>query len=409
MQARTRSGTGANQESVRRHNLGTLLARVHRAGRISRADLTAQMGLNRSTIAGLVNELESVGLTAQARPKAVRSGAGRPSPDVVPTPDGAHVLAVDVRVDGLAVARVGLGGAVLARSTGPIPTSKDPHAVCEAVVDMMRLVVRDAPATSALVGVGMAVPGLVRRSDGFVRLAPNLGWTDVPFSTIVAERLGGLAPVVLGNDADLGALAEHLRGAAVDVGDLIYLSGEVGVGAGVIVDGHRLDGAGGYAGEIGHLSFDPEGRECHCGNRGCWETQIGAPAIAEAVGCPPDRVASLAEFLEGVHEADDALREVGRLLGRGLAGIVNLLNPRVVVLGGYLRSLYPLVDQEVLATLHATALRAPRELVRVELPGLGADSVLMGAAETAFESLLSDPVGTLGGARFDVGAAFDAA
>jgi predicted NBD/HSP70 family sugar kinase len=404
-----RSGAGTNQEAVRRHNLGTLLGHVHLRGRVSRADLTALMGLNRSTIAGLVGELQGLGLAEQVRSEAVRSGAGRPSPDVVPAADGAHVLAVDVRVDGLAVARVGLGGTVLSRATGPIPASRDPQAVADAVMDMLRLVVRDVAPTSALVGVGMAVPGVVRRSDGLVRLAPNLGWVDVPFSRIMSERLGGIAPVELGNDADLGALSEHLRGAGVDVADLVYLSGEVGVGAGVIVDGHQLAGAGGYAGEVGHLSLDPNGRECHCGNRGCWETQVGAHAIAEAIGCPIDRVASLGELLDGVQEVDDGLREVGRLLGRGVANVVNLLNPQVVVVGGYLRSLYPLVRTEVDAALHDAALVAPRELVRVELPGLGADAVLVGAAETAFERLMADPVACLASAQVDVESALHVA
>jgi predicted NBD/HSP70 family sugar kinase len=404
-----RSGAGTNQEAVRRHNLGTLLGHVHLLGRVSRADLTSLMGLNRSTIAGLVGELQGLGLAEQVRSEAVRNGAGRPSPDVGPAPDGAHVLAVDVRVDGLAVARVGLGGAVLSRATGPIPASRDPHAVADAIMDMLRLVVRDVSPTSALVGVGMAVPGVVRRSDGLVRLAPNLGWVDVPFSRIMSERLGGIAPVELGNDADLGALSEHLRGAGVDVADLVYLSGEVGVGAGIVVDGHQLAGAGGYAGEVGHLTLDPNGLECHCGNRGCWETQVGAHAIAEAIGLPLDRVASLGELLDGLQDVDDRLRVVGRQLGRGIANVVNLLNPQVVVVGGYMRSLYPLVRQEVDAALHEAALVAPRELVRVELPGLGADAVLVGAAETAFERLLADPVSCLASAQVDVEAALHVA
>lgn len=399
-----RTGSGTNQEGVRRHNLGTMLGHVHHGGRISRAELTSAMGLNRSTIAGLVGELESLGLAAQAVPVGARNGVGRPSSDVVPTVSGAYVLAVDVRVEGLAVARVDLGGSIAARATGPVPASREPATTVEAVVELLRIVVRDAAPGSALVGIGVAVPGLVRRSDGLVRLAPNLGWVDVPFGRLLQERLGDVAPVTTSNDADLGALAEHLRGAGLDVADLVYLSGEVGVGAGIIVDGQRLDGGGGYAGEIGHLQMDPVGVLCHCGNRGCWETQVGAPAIAEAIGCPPDRVASLGEVLDGVVEANDELREVGRLLGRGIASAVNLLNPRVVVLGGFLRSLYPLVRGEVDDELRGAALVAPHEQVRVTLPGLGADSVLLGAAEMAFEALLSDPVGCLAKATTDVDA-----
>jgi predicted NBD/HSP70 family sugar kinase len=396
-----RSGVGTNQEDVRRHNLGTALGHVHRAGRMSRADLTARMGLNRSTIAGLVAELESLGLADQAKPSGTRIGAGRPSVDVKAS-TGAYVLAVDLRVDGLTVARVGLGGVVHARATGPVPADHDPYAISASVVDLMRLVVKDVDHGAALVGVGVGVPGIVRAEDGLVRLAPNLGWRDVPFSKILGDRMGLIGVPVLGNDADLGALAEHLRGAGVGVDDLVYLSGEVGVGAGVIVGGRKLEGAGGYAGEIGHLPFVPDGKLCHCGARGCWETEIGAPAIALAIGCPPERIGALGEFLDSVHEATPDLRVVGRHLGRGLAGAVNLLNPKVVVLGGYLRSLFPLVHEDIEAELAVHALIAPREQVLVTLPGLGGDSVLHGAAELAFEPLLADPVGRLATACVDV-------
>ena len=229
-----RSGVGTNQEDVRRHNLGTALGHVHRAGRISRAELTARMGLNRSTIAGLVAELESLGLADQTKPTGTRIAAGRPSVDVRPRP-GAYVLAVDLRVDGLTVARVGLGGVMHSRATGPVPPDHDPEAIASSVVDLMRLVVRDVEPGAALVGVGVGVPGIIRAEDGLVRLAPNLGWHDVPFAEILAELIDSVGMPVLRNDADLGALAEHLRGAGVGVDDLVYLSGEVGVGAGIIV------------------------------------------------------------------------------------------------------------------------------------------------------------------------------
>ncbi|MEJ7633503.1 ROK family transcriptional regulator [Aeromicrobium sp.] len=404
MAATGRSGAGTNQEDVRRHNLGTALSHVHRAGRISRAELTARMGLNRSTIAGLVAELESLGLADQAAPTGIRIGAGRPSVDVKARP-GAYVLAVDLRVDGLTVARVGIGGVVRARASGPIPADHDPEATAASVVDLLRLVVKDVEPGAALVGVGVGVPGIIRAEDGLVRLAPNLGWHDVPFAKLLAESIGSVGMPVLGNDADLGALSEHLRGAGVGVEDLVYLSGEVGVGAGVIVGGRKLEGAGGYAGEIGHMPFVPDGKLCHCGARGCWETEIGALAIALAVGCPPERIGALGEFLEGVHESTPELSIVAGHLGRGLAGAVNLLNPRVVVLGGYLRSLFPLVQKEVEAELAIHALIATREQVLVTLPGLGGDSVLHGAAELAFEALLADPVGCLASACFDVDAA----
>ena len=403
MSPQRRSGLGTNQEAIRRHNLGTLLRHVHGAGQMSRAELTALMGLNRSTIAGLVGELESLGISERATPlEGARQGAGRPSAGVRIAEDGPYVIAVDLGVDRAVVARIGLGGRVLQRSEAPVQSHGEAWQVGASVAALIRTVVEDAPAPAPLVGIGISVPGLVRRSDGLIRLAPNLEWHDVSFGGIVLAALGLDVPVSLANDADLGALAEHTRGAGVGVDELIYVSGNVGVGAGVITGGHRLEGAGGYAGEIGHLRFNPDGRPCHCGNRGCWETEVGAHAIAEAIACPPDKVAQLGEVLDCFDKPSPALRATGTALGQGLASIVNLFNPQVVVLGGYFRSLYTLVGAEVNAGLADRALPAPLESVTLALPGLGSDSPLLGAAEIALEPLFVDPVAALGTALVDV-------
>ena len=403
MRTQGRSGLGTNQEAVRRHNLGTLLRHVHGAGQISRAELTTLMGLNRSTIAALVAELESLRVLERATPvEGARHGAGRPSAGVRIASEGPYVIAVDLGVERAVVARVGLGGRVLQRAHAPVPSGGEAWQVGASVAALTRRVVADAPCTAPLVGIGISVPGLVRRTDGLIRLAPNLEWHDVSFGGIVLAALGLDVPMSLANDADLGALAEHRRGAGVGIDDLIYVSGNVGVGAGVIAGGHRLEGAGGYAGEVGHLRFDPEGQPCHCGNRGCWETEVGAHAIAKAIRCPADKVAQLDEFLDGFGRPSPELRATGTALGHGLASIVNVFNPRLVVLGGYFRSLYSLVGAEVNAGLADRALPAPLENVTLSMPGLGSDSALLGAAEIALEPLFVDPVASLGTALVDV-------
>lgn len=403
MSPQRRTGLGTNQEAVRRHNLGTVLRHVHRAGHISRAELTSLMGLNRSTIAGLVAELESLGVSERALPvEGVRQGAGRPSAGVRIAADGPYVVAVDLGVDRAVVARVGLGGQVLQRAQAPVHDGGEAWQVGASVASLVRAVVADAPPAAPLVGIGISVPGLVRRTDGLIRLAPNLGWQDVSFGGIVLAALGVDIPVQLGNDADLGALAEHRRGVGVGVDDLIYISGNVGVGAGIIAGGVKLAGAGGYFGEVGHLPFGLEGLTCHCGNRGCWETEVGAHAIAEAIHCPADKVAQLDEVLDGYGEPPAELRATGTALGHGLASIINVFNPRVVVLGGYFRSLYTLVRPEVNAGLTERTLPAPLESVTLALPGLGSDSALLGAAEIALEPLFVDPVAALGTALVDV-------
>lgn len=387
-----RAGAGTNQESVRRHNLSTLLSHLHLDGQLSRSSLTTLMGLNRSTIADLVGELATLGLAEQQAPDArARSVAGRPSVGVAAT-DRAYVLAVDVRVSGLTVARVGLGGVVLSEAAGSSPAGHDPQATVAEVGRLMQRVLRDADPVSVLVGVGVSVPGIIDRDAGIVRLAPNLDWHDLPLTEMLAAELGTSLRPILGNDADHGALAEHVRGVGRGIDDLVYLAGEVGVGAGLIAGGRPVTGASGFAGEIGHLPFGDGTRPCHCGAKGCWETEIGAAAMAEAVGCPSDRLTELVAYLDELDGAPPELAVVGRHLGRGLAGLVNLLNPQIIVLGGYLRPLYRWVDREVADELAARALRISGMRPRIVLPRLGDHSVLIGAAEVAFRSLLADPV-----------------
>jgi predicted NBD/HSP70 family sugar kinase len=384
-----------NQESVRRHNLSTLLRHLHLSGRLSRSSLTSSMGVNRSTVADLVYHLEQLGLARQQAPEARdRLTAGRPSVEVAAT-DRVYVLAVDVRVSGLTVARVGLGGVVLGVADAPPSSTGDPDGTVAAIADLARSVMREAPDDSTLVGVGVSVPGIVARDHGIVRMAPNLEWRDVPLGRLLADALDTSVDPVLGNEADHGALAEHLRGVARGVDDLVYLSGEVGVGAGLITGGRPVTGMSGFAGEVGHLPFGDGTRPCHCGAVGCWETEIGAAAMADAVGCPPERLAGLGDYLHGLHSAPTELGAVGRRLGRGLAGLVNLLNPQLIVLGGYLRPLYRWVEADVRAEMTARALHIPGIMPPVVMPGLGDRSVLIGASEVAFRALLDDPVGCL--------------
>ena len=382
------------QEEVRRHNLGVLLSLLHVRGPASRAELTAVSGLNRSTVRALITELADAGLVSEAAPVG-RGGAGRPSILVEPRSEAVWALAVDIGVEHLSAARVGLGGVVLDRREGRQP--RGDGGVLQ-VLDRVRALVEPllATATTDPVGIGVAVPGMVGGPGQLVRLAPNLGWVDVPLGLLLAAQLRSTLPVAVGNEGDLGVMAEHLRGVAADASDAIFLTGEVGLGAGVIVGGRPLTGAGGYAGEVGHMSVNPgAGRLCRSGRRGCWETEVGADAVLRALGAPAGSTAEeiLAASADGSRAAKAAVRRIGRWLGVGVANLVNLFNPEVVVFGGLTRTLFPVLEPYVRAEL-ATALTAPRDQVRLELPGLGADSSLLGAAELAFAPLLTDPLGS---------------
>jgi predicted NBD/HSP70 family sugar kinase len=379
----TTPGTATNDE-VRRYNLGRLLRLLHLEGATSRSRLTAHTGLNRSTVRALTAELAEAGLVRESAPTA-GGGAGRPSIVVEPASDRVSVLAVDIGVDHLVAARIGLGGVVLDRRALR-QADHDLDRTLDRVERVVDAMLAELPPGDRCVGIGVGVCGVVGE-DGSVRFAPNLGWHDVPLGRLVTNRLGGRLPVSVGNDADLGAMAENLRGAAAGLDDLIYISGEVGVGGGIILGGRPLVGAGGYGGEIGHMTVNPAGRLCRCGNRGCWETEIGEEAVRLAAGIGPG-----ADFAD-VAQDPAALCEVGHWLGVGVVNLVNIFNPRMIVFGGTTRGVFAVTEPAVREAL-SSALAAPREQVRLSLAALGADSTVLGAAELAFRPLLDNPLAT---------------
>jgi predicted NBD/HSP70 family sugar kinase len=316
-----------------------------------------------------------------------------------PEPCSAYVLAKDYRVERTVAALVVLGGVVKARTERQHRRhSFGPGRGVQQLRTMAKSLLRSAPARGFWVGTAVAVPGVVRHRDGLVHFAPNLGWVEAPLGEALGEALGLGRPVIIGNDADFGAVAEHARGAAVGVQNLVYLAGEVGVGGGIILDGRPLAGAGGYAGEVGHMRVNPRGRVCRCGAVGCWETEIGEDVLLDAVDGAQDVQDVIAAAQGGHRRAQAALRRVGTWLGVGVGNLVNVVNPEMVVMGGPLREVFAYTQDRVEAEL-AHALTAPRSQVRLVPAGLGHDSALIGAAETAFGDLLADPLGALSRAR----------
>ena len=390
---------GATQDEVRRHNLAALVRFLHDHGSTSRSELVSHTGLNRSTVGGLLSDLVAADLVRETEP--VGRGVGRPSYGVEPIGESAYVLAIDLRVDRTIAALVGFGGVVLERREHRYRKGQPrEERIVAQLVDVCHGLLRCAPIGASMIGVGVGVPGLVRQPDGLVRFAPNLGWVDVPLGEHLVDALGLSVPIVVGNDSDLGAIAERLRGIAVGAANVVYLSGQVGVGGGIVVDGNLMTGAQGYAGEIGHMRVNPRGRACRCGAIGCWETEIGEPAVRVATGSPEGMPVAeiVARAAAGDKAAAKGLRTVGDWLGVGVANIVNILNPDVVVFGGTLREILPVV-RDTVETAVSGALAAPGEHVVLALPALGDDSTLLGAAETAFAPLLEDPLGVIAAGR----------
>lgn len=396
LSAAKRTRRGNNLDDVRRNNLAIVLNLAHVQGRLSRADVTRATGLNRSTIAGLVAELVELGLVEEQEP-GMTHHAGRPSPIIVPRED-VVAIAVNPEVDAVTIGLVSLSGRVLKRiryDTARVPTPEEVVNIVGAVVAGMR---GELDSSFRTVGVGVAVPGLVRERDGEVVLAPHLGWHGVPLSAMLSTALQ--LPVIVGNDASTGLMAESTFGAGRGGRDHIYLNGGAsGIGGGIAIDGTAMTGANGFAGEIGHTLVNSNGLRCHCGRTGCLETEVRQEPLMAALGLGSTDIEKLDETLLGQFSrpggADPELLELVHrqvdFLAQSLCSVVNIFNPELIILGGFLGTLYATDPERMEKAVKSKAMVGPRDDVHFSRSELGLDLLLVGAAQQAFAPVLADP------------------
>ncbi len=330
-------------------------------------------------------------------PAASLGMPGRPSSLVYPDPEGAVVLALDIEVDSLAAAVVGLGGQVLDHVRVDRP--RGDSSVEQVADDLAELVdvVRARRTGRSEIAIGVAVVGVVRRADGLVSMAPNLGWTDVPLGERLTWMLGGEVPIHVANEADLGALAEVRRGAALGADHVLFMSGEVGVGGGLIVEGQPFTGVAGYGGEIGHMPVNRTELACHCGSVGCWETEVGAVSLLRRAG----RLAGRADgprstSARAVRSAGSPIDLRGARGDRPVAGVRSGRagqhpEPATRGHGRAVRPDPPFVAEAVDAGLDRTRLSAPRRLVRVVPATLGAEAPLLGRRRARLRTTARGP------------------
>lgn len=361
-----------------RNNLSIVLEHIHRSGGLSRAALTAETQLNRSTIAALVGELASLGLVVETE-AAPTNRVGRPSPIVVPMP-GPVAIAVNPELDAVSVAVVGLGARVDHQLRIEVGHAITPDEFAEIVADAIAGL-SEILEGKRVVGIGLAVPGLVSSRDGLVRWAPHLNWVDAPLADLVRDATG--LPTYVGNDASLGALAEHVFGAGRGVKDLVYLDGESGIGGGVIVNGEPLRGASGFGGEFGHN---------HQGS-GTLEDEVSHARLLATLGLErADDVEldyAIAQSTDpGVHAE---LARQRRILAVALSNAINVFNPALVLLGGYMASIRISNPAEFDHLVGAHTLPAAWADVRIMPAALAEHRLVIGAAELAFAPLLDDP------------------
>ena len=386
--AKRRISSTATTDQLRRNNLSKILGLLHRSGPLSRAQLTRMTGLNRSTVGAVVADLAELRLVCERMPEKV-ARAGRPSP-VVHLDERTGAIAVNPEVDAVHVGLVGLGGRVLTHvrvEAADLPTAEQVVKLASAAIDEM-LAAQDLELL--VIGLGIAVPGQVRLSDGQLREATHLGWLEQPLAAMFERSTGH--PAWAANAAILAMRAESTFGAVRDVDDLVYIiGGPSGIGGGVLTGGQLLTGTAGYAGEVGHTFVRSGGAICHCGAHGCLEAEVTQQGLLDAVGLKPAQAGELAAALADSADPQVAalVAESLDLLGIAVRNAVNLFNPSVVVLSGFLAALHTAAEHD--NALLGEAIRSARETVRIQDAALGTEQLIVGAAELVFDKLIADP------------------
>ena len=379
MSAQQPGAAPAAAGQLRLHNTALVLRALRDRGPLSRTDLARHTGLAKATVGTIVFDLTSTGVVVDGT--AERAPRGRPSRPVELTGNRFAALWVEANVDYVSAVALDLTGGTVLAEERPVH-SPSPETLATLVREIAE---RLASERRRLLGVAAAVPGLVDSSSGRVAYAPNLQWSDVDLAKGLHAALPADIAVTIDNDANCAALAEASHGAARGVRDVLYVTGTVGIGGGIVSGGTIVRGGFGYAGEVGHMQIgDPE-RRCGCGRLGCWEAVIGLRAMLEAVGDPVsdsgDPMAVAAEVAERAeHDARvrAGLAEVARWLARGATVLANALNPSVIVLGGYFAPLGPWLLPPVREALATGVFGEPP--CRVELSTLGLRAAAIGAA-----------------------------
>lgn len=402
MERRTTT-TGVRQDMLRRHNLGLVLREVlDSAVPPSRADVAARTGLTRATVSALVDRLVAAGMVSQLPPVITRR-AGRPAAPLIAARGTFAAIGLEINVSYLGGLSVDLSGQTLSERLEVHDFHQSsPGEALDLLASMAQDMLDEAAAAGAhVVGAGIALPGIVDRESGTLRLAPNLGWRDVELSDVLARSPFTSMPVMqLANEANLAAWAE-VRAQAGSRPSFLYVSGDVGIGGGLVHDGQVFQGRHGWSGELGHTTVQPDGATCPCGSRGCLETYAGRDAVMTAAGLDPMApVETLLTRLEnGSSEARHAVECAGWALGIALANAVNLVDIDEVVLGGFYAPLTERLAPAITEQLQMRVMSAAWSRPRVRPVATGQQAAMTGAALSVLGKLVDDPAAWGAGAQ----------
>jgi glucokinase-like ROK family protein len=397
-----------DQEKVRKINKSIVLNTLRLHAPVSRARVANLTGLNRSTVSNIVNALIEEGLVSENEQED--SKVGRPGISLGLRPDAGAVVGLEIGVDFIAILLTNFAAETLWETTvntRPAQSQTEIIGQAEQLVEQALSIAKGRWLRP--LGMGIGLPGLINLRQGELIIAPNLNWRNVPLRLMWNQRFR--LPVYIENEANLAALGEYYFGVARGVDNFVYLSSGIGLGGGIMIGGNLFRGGHGYAGEIGHMQRDPQGEQCGCGRIGCWETQVGPRAVLRRVrkefqthsdqflleACQGDfnnltfdLVVKYA--LEGNHICRQAIEDVATYLGEGIADLVNVFNPELVVIGGAF-----ILGKDILApiiekTIFSGALPPSTDSLRIAFSERGADACALGAVAIVLDDILREMI-----------------
>lgn len=387
----------AGQLEIRRNNLALIMESLALSRQSSRARLAIETGLTKATVSALVSDLVGADLIREMT-RENDGRLGRPPTVLEVSGDSVAAIGLELNVDCVGVCLMDLSGTVrklrfVEHGLQTFAPDRLPAALTQAGNRMIREASR---AGLKLAGLAVAVPGLVDLKNDVLCVAPNLGWHDVPLRKMVAEAFATSSPVLVDNDANLGAFAIQWQRDTAAPADFVYVSGSVGVGAGIVVGGQLFRGAHGFGGEFGHMTVDVNGERCGCGNQGCLETKVGQSQLRRAAGLEGSGPGWLEALLSALRAGDpkalSAIDEAGRWLGIALASMVNLVDPAAIVVGGYFAPLTEWIREPIEAALDQHVLGRRCSNVAVIGTRLGRSAAVVGGAAHVLSGVLADPL-----------------
>ncbi|MGD9093795.1 MAG: ROK family transcriptional regulator [Anaerolineales bacterium] len=393
---------------VREMNLSSVLGYLHRESPLSRAQLASLTNLNKSTISSLVEELIARGLIHEIGLES--SGTGRPATLLQFNPQAGYIIGIEFGVGFITGILTNFTGEIIWRDSQETDSTAQTNQIIDQALKLVDYAIdKECPQDNRLLGVGISLPGLVDVENGVLTYSPNLQWQDVAFRQIFMTHTG--LAIFIDNDANASAIGEHLFGAAKKSQDFIFIVAGVGIGGGLFLNGDVYRGSGGYAGEIGHTRIISEqNRPCRCGHQGCWENtgnqysliervrarlEVGRQSLIHQLMSEQNSPVDLYIIKQAADSDDEevreALNETGYVIGLGVANLINIFNPELVVIGGSMsiagKYLLPAIEKAI----SDNAMEEPRRQTKVVLSKFGPDAISMGAIALVVKHVLANP------------------